>query len=43
MFEARLQSFEETADPSQGAGRLQALRAELQRRGLDGFVVPRAD
>ena len=27
-----------------GAGRrLAALRAELQRRGLDGFVVPRAD
>ncbi|HTR86883.1 MAG TPA: aminopeptidase P family protein [Reyranella sp.] len=25
------------------AGRLAALRAELRRRGLDGFVVPRAD
>jgi Xaa-Pro aminopeptidase len=25
------------------AGRLADLRAELQRRGLDGFVVPRAD
>jgi Xaa-Pro aminopeptidase len=25
------------------SGRLAALRAELQRRGLDGFVVPRAD
>ena len=43
MFEARFQSFDETADPTQGAGRLKALRAELQRRGLDGFVVPRAD
>ena len=43
MFEARLQSFAETADPSKGAGRLAALRAELKRRGLDGFVVPRAD
>ena len=43
MFEARFQSFDETADPSQGAGRLAALRAELRRRGLDGFVVPRAD
>ncbi len=43
MFEARLQSFEETADPSRGAGRLASLRAELKRRGLDGFVVPRAD
>ena len=43
MFEARFQSFEESADPSQGAARLAALRAELARRGLDGFVVPRAD
>ena len=43
MFEARLQSFTETADPSQGAARLAALRAELRRRELDGFVVPRAD
>jgi Xaa-Pro aminopeptidase len=25
------------------AGRLAALRTELQRRGLDGFIVPRAD
>ena len=25
------------------AGRIAALRAELLRRGLDGFVVPRAD
>ena len=25
------------------ASRLAALRAELERRGLDGFVVPRAD
>ena len=43
MFEARHQSFEEKADPSQGPARLAALRAELARRGLDGFVVPRAD
>ena len=43
MFKARLQSFAETADPSTGAGRLAALRAELKRRGLDGFVVPRSD
>ena len=43
MFEARFQSFEEGADPSRGADRLAALRAELARRGLDGFVVPRAD
>ncbi len=33
------------ADPAHGdhGARLAALRAELQRRGLDGFVVPRAD
>jgi Xaa-Pro aminopeptidase len=43
MFEARLQTFDDAADPSQGADRLAALRAELKRRGLDGFVVPRAD
>lgn len=43
MFESRFQSFEETTDPSQGAARLAALRAELARRGLDGFVAPRAD
>ncbi|WP_237476525.1 aminopeptidase P family protein [Lichenibacterium dinghuense] len=43
MFEARFQSFDESADPSQGPARLAALRAELKRRGLDGFVVPRAD
>ncbi len=43
MFEARFQSFAERADPSQGPVRLAALRAELTRRGLDGFVVPRAD
>ena len=43
MFEARFQSFDESADPTQGSARLAALRAELKRRGLDGFVVPRAD
>ena len=43
MFESVFQSFTETADPSQGAARVAALREELQRRGLDGFVVPRAD
>ena len=43
MFEARLQTFDDLGDPSRGAGRLAALRAELKRRGLDGFVVPRAD
>ncbi|MGO3930295.1 aminopeptidase P family protein [Rhodopseudomonas pseudopalustris] len=43
MFEAQFQSFE---DPESGvalSGRLAACRAELGRRGLTGFVVPRAD
>ena len=43
MFESVFQSFEETADPSHGKARAAALRRELERRGLDGFVVPRAD
>jgi Xaa-Pro aminopeptidase len=43
MFEARFQSFDETADPSQGAPRLAALRRALQAQGLDGFLLPRAD
>ena len=43
MFDARLQSFDDSADPSQGAARVLALRQDLARRGLDGFVVPRAD
>ena len=42
MFEARFQSFD---DPPamQTAPRVQALRAELSRRGLSGFILPRAD
>jgi Xaa-Pro aminopeptidase len=43
MFEARFQSFDERSDRSASAPRVAALRAELARRGLDGFVVPRAD
>ncbi|MCI0467778.1 MAG: aminopeptidase P family protein [Beijerinckiaceae bacterium] len=43
MFECLYQSFEELADPSQGAPRVAALRAELGRLGLDGLLVPRAD
>jgi Xaa-Pro aminopeptidase len=43
MFEARFQSFDETADPSQGAARLAALRAALSGQGLHGFLLPRAD
>jgi Xaa-Pro aminopeptidase len=43
MFEARFQTFEDRGDRGANAPRVAALRAELARRGLDGFVVPRAD
>jgi Xaa-Pro aminopeptidase len=43
MFEAHYQSFEDRSDRSHGAARLAALRAALAQRGLDGFIVPRAD
>jgi Xaa-Pro aminopeptidase len=37
------QTFEVTARPEQGPPRLAALRAEMARAGVDGFLVPRAD
>lgn len=37
------QSFDDKGDPSAGAARIARLRAELARRDLGGFVVPRAD
>jgi Xaa-Pro aminopeptidase len=43
MFEAHFQSFEERGERGEGAPRIKALRAELARRGLDGFIVPHAD
>jgi Xaa-Pro aminopeptidase len=43
MFEARFQSFDDSSERAHSASRVAALRAELQRRGLDGFAVPRAD
>lgn len=43
MFKSHFQDFGESADPSFGAPRLDALRAELRLRGLDGFLIPRAD
>jgi Xaa-Pro aminopeptidase len=42
MFEARFQSFDDPA-PAQTGPRVEALRAELDRRGLAGFILPRAD
>ncbi len=43
MFEAHFQTFEDRGERSAGAPRIAALRAELARRGLDGFIVPRGD
>jgi Xaa-Pro aminopeptidase len=43
MFEARFQSFEEPPLTQETLPRLQALREQLIRRGLSGFVLPRAD
>src|SRR5690349_24901869 len=43
MFEARFQSFDDPSERAQSAAHVAALRAELARRGLDGFIVPRAD
>jgi Xaa-Pro aminopeptidase len=44
MFEAKFQSFDAEETPrAQIAARVAALRTELARRGLDGFMLPRAD
>jgi Xaa-Pro aminopeptidase len=43
MFEARFQSFEDRTERAASAPRVAALRTELARRGLTGFVVPRSD
>jgi Xaa-Pro aminopeptidase len=43
MFETLFQSFEDRSERAESAPRVAALRAELARRGLDGFIVPRAD
>jgi len=43
MFEARFQTFDDSSERTQSAGRVASLRAELARRGLDGLAVPRAD
>src|SRR6266849_37673 len=43
MFETRFQSFEDRAERAASAPRVKALRTELARRGLTGFIVPRAD
>jgi Xaa-Pro aminopeptidase len=43
MFESHFQSFAKIGDAKGGAERVAALRAELKRRHLDGFIIPRAD
>jgi Xaa-Pro aminopeptidase len=43
MFEARFQSFDDADQHATTAPRVAALRAELARRGLAGFIVPSAD
>ncbi len=43
LHQTAFQSFADTTEPSQGAPRLAALRAELKRRGFEGFIVPRSD
>lgn len=43
MFEARFQSFDDENARAAAPAHIAALRAELARRGLDGFIVPRAD
>jgi Xaa-Pro aminopeptidase len=40
---ALFQFFDDTTSPSQGPARIAKLRAEMTRRGFDGFIVPRAD
>jgi Xaa-Pro aminopeptidase len=42
-FHAEFQTFDDSAQAQDVPQRLLALRAELARRGLDGFVVPHAD
>ncbi|MEJ2375275.1 MAG: aminopeptidase P family protein [Pseudolabrys sp.] len=43
MFEARFQTFDDASERAESAQRVTALRDEMAGRGLDGFLVPRAD
>jgi Xaa-Pro aminopeptidase len=43
MFETHFQSFEDRTERAASGPRVAALRTELARRGLTGFVVPRSD
>src|SRR6266576_4807604 len=43
MFQAKFQSFDDPPPATASAPRVAALRTELARRGLTGFIVPRSD
>jgi Xaa-Pro aminopeptidase len=43
MFEAKFQSFADASSSEDSAARVAALRAELKRQNLDGYLLPRAD
>ncbi len=43
MFESLFQTFEDEADGDRAKARIDVLRADMKRLGLDGFLVPRAD
>ena len=42
-FKALFQAFDDVSERAHSAARVTALRAELKRHNLDGFIVPRAD
>jgi Xaa-Pro aminopeptidase len=42
-FESRFQTFDSKGGPTHGRERAQALREDLARLGVTGFIVPRAD
>src|SRR5262249_17070027 len=43
MYQAKFQSFDDRTERATSAPRVAALRTELARRGLTGWIVPRAD
>jgi Xaa-Pro aminopeptidase len=43
VLESRFQSFVDVGGPSNGAARVAELRRALERAGVSGFIVPRAD
>ncbi|MBV8428093.1 MAG: aminopeptidase P family N-terminal domain-containing protein, partial [Hyphomicrobiales bacterium] len=43
LLRSRFQNFAEVSERAEGPGRLTALRQTLEKEGLDGFLVPKAD